>query len=253
MIDRAPAIFLGHGSPMNVITDNPFRVAWGEIARKFPEPRAIVCVSAHWETNGSFVTASDRLRTIHDFRGFPDALYAIQYPAPGAPDIARRAAALTGAGEDFQWGLDHGAWSVLRSLYPEADVPVIQFSLDRGLAPAEHYALGESLSALRDEGVLILGSGNIVHNLRYFAGPARRLDWAERFNEAAKDTISARDHDALINYPSLDEEAALSVPTNEHYLPLLYVLAAQSEDERPGIFTDTVINSISMTSVAFGV
>jgi 4,5-DOPA dioxygenase extradiol len=219
----------------------------------FPKPRAIVCVSAHWETSGSLVTASDAPRTIHDFRGFPDPLYAIQYPAPGAPDIARRAAALTGAAEDRAWGLDHGAWSVLHFLYPEADVPVIQFSLDRDLAPAEHYALGGKLSALRDEGVLLLGSGNIVHNLRYFAGPARHLDWAERFNGAAKDKIFAGDHEALINYPSLDDESVLAVPTNEHYLPLLYVLAAQSEDERPVIFTDTVINSISMTSVALGV
>jgi 4,5-DOPA dioxygenase extradiol len=252
MNTRAPAIFLGHGSPMNVITENPYRTAWGEIGRSFPKPRAILCVSAHWETSGHFVTASAAPKTIHDFRGFPEALYAVQYPAPGAPDLARHAAELTGAAEDHSWGLDHGAWSVLRFLYPDADVPIVQFSLDRQRTPAEHYALGQKLSTLRDEGVLILGSGNIVHNLRYFFGAERDFDWAVRFNDAVKKKIETGEHQALMDYQSLDREALLAVPTNEHYLPLLYVLAAQQPSERPAILTDSIINSLSMTSVAIG-
>jgi 4,5-DOPA dioxygenase extradiol len=253
MSTRAPALFLGHGSPMNVITENPFVPAWVALGQRFAKPKAIVSVSAHWETEGAAVTTSDAPRTIHDFYGFPPALYRIRYPAPGAPELARRISALTGARGDAEWGFDHGTWGVLGSVFPKADVPVVQFSLDRKVTPAEHYRLGKSLAPLRDEGVMILGSGNIVHNLRYFRGGASHYNWARDFNEAVKARVMARDHQALFDYASLSPGAALAVPTPEHYLPLLYVMAAQGETDTSEILTDEVLGSIAMTSVAVGV
>jgi 4,5-DOPA dioxygenase extradiol len=253
MNTRAPALFLGHGSPMNVISENPFVPAWAALGRRFAKPKAIVSVSAHWETEGPAVTTAERPRTIHDFYGFPPALYQIRYGAPGSPELAQRVSELTGARGDTEWGFDHGTWGVLGSVYPDADVPVIQFSLDKRASPAEHYRLGQALAPLRDEGVMILGSGNIVHNLRFFRGGASHYDWARDFNEAVKAKVAARDHYALFDYASLSPGAALAVPTAEHYLPLLYVLAAQGETERPEILTDEVLGSIAMTSVAVGV
>jgi 4,5-DOPA dioxygenase extradiol len=250
---RAPSLFLGHGSPLNVIKNNPYKTAWAELAGRFPRPEAIVCVSAHWETDGSHVTSAAHPRTIHDFQRFPQELFDIQYNAPGAPALAERISGLTGAQLDANWGLDHGAWGVLRSLYPGADVPILQFSLDRGKSPAEHYELGKPLAPLRNDGVMILGSGNIVHNLRFFRGSQQFYAWADRFDKTVIDKIQTRDHTALIDYGSLDEEAHLPVPTNEHYLPLLYVIAAQDKNETARIFNDDVLVSISMTSVAFGI
>lgn len=250
---RAPALFIGHGSPMNAITENPYTGVWQTLSRRFAKPDAILCVSAHWETEGTYVTTAAQPRTIHDFHGFPPELYRLAYPAPGATALAARLMRMIGAkGDDGAWGLDHGAWSVLRFLYPNADVPVLQLSLDRSLSPAEHYALGKKLSGLRDENVLILGSGNIVHNLRYFRGATTPLAWAVRFNDAVTQGIAAKDHASLIGYDRLTPEAELSVPTPEHYLPLLYVLAAQQPGERAEIATDDVIASIAMSSVAVG-
>ena len=238
---------------MNAITQNPYVEAWGALGRRFPKPRGIVSVSAHWETDGPAVTTAERPRTIHDFYGFPPELFQIQYAAPGSPELAERVASLTGARGDAEWGFDHGTWGVLGSVYPDADVPVIQFSLDRRASPAEHYALGKSLAGLRDEGVMILGSGNIVHNLRFFRGGAPHYDWARDFNEAVKAKVAAKDHAALMDYAALSPGARLAVPTAEHYLPLLYVLAAQGETEAPEILTDEVIGPIAMTSVVVGV
>ena len=211
-------------------------------------------MSAHWETDGVFVTTAARPRTIHDFYGFPPQLYEVAYKAPGSVALATRLTAMVGAkGDGDDWGLDHGAWSVLRAMYPDADVPVIQLSLNRHLSAADHYALGRQLAPLRDDNILILGSGNIVHNLRYFRGATNPLDWAVRFNDAVKTKIASGDHAGLIAYDTLGADARLSVPTPEHYLPLLYVLGAQAADEKTQILTDDVLASIAMTSLAIGI
>jgi 4,5-DOPA dioxygenase extradiol len=252
MSARLPVLFLGHGSPMNAITDTSWRRSWEGLAARFPTPKAILCVSAHWETDGSFAATTETPKTIHDFYGFPDALFAMRYPAPGAPELAARAMALTGAQGDASWGLDHGAWSVLASLYPHADIPVAQFSLDRTKTPGAHYALGQALAPLRDEGVLILGSGNIVHNLRAWRGGQQRYDWAGRINIVMQEKIAAGDDAALVYYARLDPEIALAIPTNEHYLPLLYVLGARDKGEKTEIFNSDVTASIAMTSLIAG-
>ena len=254
---RMPALFIGHGSPMNAIEDNAYRRAWAASARAIARPRAVLCISAHWETAGVAVSGSDRPETIHDFYGFPDELFAVEYPAPGDPALCRAIAALvTGApiALDPDRGLDHGAWSVLCAMYPNADVPVVQLSLDRRRPAAFHYALGRALAPLRDQGVLILGSGNVVHNLGMIDfGRREGFEWANRFDEAVRARIQARDHAALVDYGCLDAAAALAIPTPEHYLPLLYVLALQTEDEPAVLFNaDTLMGSISMTSVAIG-
>jgi 4,5-DOPA dioxygenase extradiol len=238
---------------MNAISENPYSPAWSALARRFAKPSAILCVSAHWETDGVLVTTAVRPRTIHDFYGFPPELYEIAYNAPGAGELAARLMLMIGAKSDGEsWGLDHGAWSVLRALYPDADVPVIQLSLNRQFGAADHYRLGGELARLRDDNILILGSGNIVHNLRYFRGPTKPFDWAIRFNDAVKAKIGSRDHAGLIAYDALTRDARLCVPTPEHYLPLLYVLGAQATDEQAEILTDDVLISISMSSVAIG-
>jgi len=254
---RMPVLFVGHGSPMNAIEDNQFRRGWEEVARRLPKPRAVLCVSAHWETAGVSVTASDRPPTIHDFSGFPRRLFEVRYPAPGHPSLARDTALLLKSAEvrlDGERGLDHGCWSVLLAMYPEADVPVVQLSLDSRRPAAFHYELGTRLAPLREEGVLILGSGDIVHNLRVvdFQRPDG-YDWAVRFNDGVKKRIRARDHPALVAYESLGPDARLAVPTPEHYLPLLYVLALQAEGDHVAFFNDeTVLGSISMTSLTMG-
>jgi 4,5-DOPA dioxygenase extradiol len=248
-----PALFVGHGSPMNAVEDNAFSRSWIEIGKTLPEPEAALCVSAHWETVGTRVTAMPQPATLYDFHGFPRKLYDIRYPAPGAPELARslrRSIAEPLLFLDFGWGLDHGAWSVLARLFPKANVPVLQLSLDFEKPPALHYRLGQRLRDLRRQGVLILGSGNMVHNLRAMVWEDRAFDWALRFDAQLAERIRCGDHAALIDYEALGADAALAVPTNEHFLPLLYVLALQEPSETLAFFCDTVtLGSISMRSV----
>ena len=250
---RMPALFLGHGSPMNAIEDNEFHRGWRALGQRLPRPRAVLCVSAHWETRGVRTSAAARPVTIHDFYGFPQALFDVQYRAPGDPALARRAAELAGAQQDPERGLDHGAWGVLIGMYPDASVPVVQLSLDTTQPGAWHYALAKKLAPLRDEGILVLGSGNIVHNLGVWRpGDGRPCDWALRFDAEVRKRIDAGDHQALADYPSLGADARLSIPTPEHYLPLLYVLALQAKGEAPTYMNDEVMTSISMTSLLIG-
>jgi 4,5-DOPA dioxygenase extradiol len=250
-----PALFLGHGSPMLAIEPSRFTAAWQQLGRELPRPRAILAVSAHWYGRGTAVTVQPRPRTIHDFYGFPAALYALQYPAPGEPQLAARVAGLlapTAVRLDEEWGLDHGSWSVLRYLYPQADIPVIQLSIDASLSGPQHYALAQRLAPLRDEGVLVLGSGNVVHNLRMlqFDPAAGSPPWALSFNAAVRARVHSGQHAALAAYESLDAGAALSVPTPEHYLPLLYVLALARAGDAVSMPVDGMdLGSISMLGV----
>ena len=242
---------------MNAIEETPFAAAWREEAGRIPRPKAILCISAHWETNGARVTAMPRPRTIHDFHGFPEELYRVDYPAPGSPELAARVRALAGAEQvaaDESWGLDHGTWSVVRRMYPAADIPVVQLSLDRMRSPRDHVALARALRPLREEGVLVLGSGNVVHNL-----PLMRWDdekpypWAEEFDRLAAELIMAGDLERLADYGGLGESARLSIPTNEHYLPLLYALALRRPDEPAAFFAQgVVLGSVSMRSFRAG-
>jgi 4,5-DOPA dioxygenase extradiol len=254
-----PALFIGHGNPMNAIEDSVYSQAWREAAAAIPRPEAILCISAHWETEGTLVTAMAQPRTIHDFYGFPDALYQEEYSAPGSPELAERVRSLVTStavrlDETYSWGLDHGAWSVLRRMYPEADIPVVQLSLDRSQHPRFHYELGAELQSLRREGVLMLGSGNIVHNLRLLQwNAAEPYPWAAEFDRLATDLILSGEHDRLVAYTALGEAARLSIPTNEHYLPLLYILALQQPDEAVSFFAEGLpLGSISMRSVRIG-
>lgn len=254
---RMPVLFIGHGSPMNAIEDNAWSRAWAQLGHELPRPKAVLMISAHWETmGGTALSASERPETIHDFGGFPQALFDVRYRAPGDPALAQRAADLLAPHLTVQHptrGLDHGAWSVLLPMYPDADVPVVQLSLDRGQPNAWHYEAGRKLAALRDEGVLIIGSGDIVHNLRAVSfRTGQTPDWAPRFNERAKALIAAGDHQPLIDWESLGPDAALSINTAEHYLPLLYVLGAQDKDEPVSFFADDVFAAISMTGVQVG-
>lgn len=258
---RMPVLFVGHGSPMNAIEENEFVEGWRNIGKTIPRPKAILCVSAHWETKGTFVTAVPRPQTIHDFGGFPKALYDVQYPAPGSPELAnetKRIITKTGIGLDEKWGLDHGAWSVIRRIYPEANVPVIEMSLDYSQGPQYHYDLGKQLAALRNKGVLIIGSGNLVHNLRMVAWdkmnePEYGFDWAIQANDKFKQLIQSGNHKELINYTALGREVQLAVPSPDHYLPLLYTLAIKEENETVSFFNDkAVMGSLTMTSVKIG-
>ena len=249
-----PAVFFGHGSPMNAL-GGPYAEAWRELGEAIGKPLGVVMISAHWETRGLGVTAQARPETIHDFGGFPAELHAMQYPAPGSPDLARRVAELTQAHAVESWGLDHGTWSVLTHVWPDADVPVVQLSLDRTLTARQHYELAKALGPLRDEGVVIAGSGDFVHNLRTWkrAGEDSPYPWATSFNEAVKAAFVRGDHDALIDWVDLAEDAQLSVPTDEHYLPLLYVAAQQRPGEAVSFFNDEITGgSISMTGVRIG-
>ena len=250
---KMPALFVGHGSPMNAIEDNEFSRAWTEVGKAVPKPNAILCISAHWETDGTQVTGMEQPKTIHDFGGFPPALYKMEYPAPGSPDLARLTQETVQKAQvrlDQSWGLDHGTWSVLCRMFPNADVPVIQLSLDRSQAPAFHYTLGSELRVLRNKGVLIVGSGNIVHNLRLMAFQDKAYDWAIEFDETIKQLIASGDHDSIIHYQNLGQAARLAIPTNEHYLPLLYVLALQDKQEQIRFFADRVtLGSMSMRSL----
>jgi 4,5-DOPA dioxygenase extradiol len=253
---RMPVLFVGHGSPMNALEDNAFTRGWQDAARRIPRPKAIVCVSAHWETCGVYVSASDRPQTIHDFYGFPKPLFEVRYPAPGDPTLARHVAQLIKSARvhlDPGRGLDHGAWSVLRIMYPDADVPVLQLSLDSARPGALHYRLAQELNPLRDEGVLVIGSGDIVHNLGLFRfdNPATP-DWALRAAATVRTHIESGDHAALLDWQTLGADVALGVPTPEHYLPLLYVLALRREDDKVHIFNDALVSTVSMTSVLIG-
>jgi 4,5-DOPA dioxygenase extradiol len=256
--DKMPMLFLGHGSPMNAIEENEFVAGFRRLGSEITKPIAIVCISAHWETNGTYVTAMESPRTIHDFGGFPKELFEVQYPAPGSPELAKETKSIitkTQVGLDDKWGLDHGAWSVIRHLYPEADIPVIQMSLDYSKSPRYHYELAKDLASLRNKGVLILGSGNMVHNLRMVAWDKLNADeygydWAIEASEMMKKFITNGEHRQLINYSSLGRSVNLAIPTPEHYLPLLYILALKEENEGVSLFNDKAVGgAITMTSL----
>jgi 4,5-DOPA dioxygenase extradiol len=259
MAKPMPAVFFGHGNPMNALDRNGYTEGWARIGGGLPRPKAILCVSAHWYFPATAVTAVPRPRTIHDFGGFPRELYEVQYPAPGDPELANRVKDLLApvpVGLDTRWGLDHGTWSVLCHAFPEADVPVVQLSIDE-TQPAEfHYEIAKRLGVLRDEGVLIAGSGNLVHNLHTYAWGRQQvepLDWAVRFEERARELLLAGDHAPLINYETLGRDATLSVPTPDHYLPLLYVLAQMREGEQVSFPVEGFDGgSVSMLSVQIG-
>lgn len=258
--ERMPVLFLGHGSPMNAIEENEFVSGFRKVGAEIQRPNAVLCISAHWETPGTFVTAMQQPRTIHDFGGFPQALFDVQYPAPGDPELAEEVKNLvqkTEVGLDQKWGLDHGAWSVVKHLYPDADVPVIQMSLDYRQGPEWHYELAKELASLRRKGVLIVGSGNMVHNLGMVDW--RRLDetfgydWAIEAGEKMKSSIRSGDHAPLIHFRSQGRAFDLAIPTAEHYLPLLYTMALQEKDEDVVLFNDrAVAGSLTMTSVKIG-
>jgi len=254
-----PTLFLGHGSPLNAIRENTWTRTWARLGRALPRPRAILAVSAHWYIPGCAVTAMSAPRTIHDFGGFPPELYAARYAAPGDPALARRVQQLLAplpVALDEGWGLDHGSWTVLRHLFPQADIPVVQLSLDARAPPAFHYELGARLHAVRAEGVLILGSGDVVHNLRVYAWDERTrepYDWAVRFEAQLRARLAAGDHAALIDYTALGADAQLSVPTPEHYLPLLYVMGASTPGEALSYPVEGIEGgSVSMLAVQFG-
>ena len=256
MATRAPVVFFGHGNPMNAIEDNAYTRAWRALGAELPRPRAIVAISAHWYVPATLVTANEHPRTIHDFGGFPRELYAVQYSAPGDLGLAGRITELLanfGALGDERWGLDHGTWSVLTHVYPNADVPVVQVSIDETLEPGLHFEIGSLLRPLRDEGVMIVTSGNIVHNLEAFAWgrhPAEPFDWAKRFEAKARQLLTSRTFEPLIDYESLGEDARLSAPTPDHYLPLLYAMGASDERDRISFPVEGIDGgSISMLSV----
>lgn len=259
MADLMPAIFFGHGNPMNALQRNAWTKGWAATGKSMQKPRAIVCVSAHWYLPATLVTAQEQPRTIHDFGGFPRELYQIQYPAPGDPELANRVKDLLApvrADLDARWGLDHGTWSVLCHVFPEADIPVIQLSIDETQPPDFHYETAKRLSTLRDEGVLILGSGNLVHNLHAYAWGRQQvepLDWAMRFERRARELMLAGEHEPLIAYESLGRDAILSIPTPDHYLPLLYVIAQRREGEQISFPVEGFDGgSVSMLSVRVG-
>jgi 4,5-DOPA dioxygenase extradiol len=257
---RLPVLFVGHGSPMNVIEDNAWSRGFKSLASLFPKPKAILAVSAHWYLAGTLATSNEKPETIHDFGGFPDPLYKVQYPAPGSPDLARRAVALLGrerAALNAGWGLDHGTWSVLVHMRPAADLPVVQVSIDGRLKPEDHLALGRALAPLREEGVLILASGNVTHNLAHAFNAMRRGDtatppWARRFDEATLKALQERDAAALVAAPAT-EDGRLAHPTPDHYLPLLYAFGASDAADRVQFpITGFDLASLSMRSVLFG-
>ncbi len=249
---RQPAVFAGHGSPMYAIEPNRFTAAWSALGKTFKRPDAILVISAHWVTRGVWVTAMSKPKTIHDFGGFPQALFDIQYPAPGSPALADRVQELLNVPvvlEENEWGIDHGAWSVLKYLYPEADVPVVQLSLDGPKSAREHYELAKQLRPLRDENILILSSGNVVHNLRtiHWQEDAQPYPWAKDFNDFFVSEIRANHHESLIDWERYGDAAHMSIPTPEHYWPALYTLALQEEGEQVKIYTDGIeMSSISM-------
>lgn len=256
-----PVLFIGHGSPMNGIENNVFSLQWEKTAKELPIPKAVLVVSAHWLTNGTYITAMDQPKTIHDFGGFPKELFDVQYPAPGNSQLASETKELitsTNVGLNHDWGLDHGAWTVVRRMYPDATIPVLQLSIDYSKPASYHYSLAKELVALRKKGVLIIGSGNMVHNLRMVAWdkldkPGFGYDWAIEMHELFKKKIADGDHQALINYETLSKSVKLAVPTPDHYYPLMYTLGLQNKNEQPVFFNDELVaGSLNMTSVKFG-
>ncbi|MDE3143606.1 MAG: 4,5-DOPA dioxygenase extradiol [Bacteroidota bacterium] len=256
-----PVLFVGHGSPMNGIEDNEFSRTWTAMAKQIPVPKAVLVISAHWFTKGTHITAMDFPKTIHDFGGFPKELYEVQYPAPGNPLLAKEAADLihsTNVDLAHDWGLDHGAWTIIRHMYPEANIPVLQLSIDHTKDAKFHYELAKEIFSLRKKGVLILGSGNIVHNLRMMAWdklyePNYGYDWALEINNTFKELIANDGHDKLIRYQDLGKEAMLAIPTPEHYLPLIYSLGLKEKNDPVSFFNDKAVGgSLTMTSVKIG-
>lgn len=256
-----PVLFIGHGSPMNGIEHNTFSNQWQKLGKDLPVPKAVLVISAHWLTKGTHITAMEHPKTIHDFGGFPKELFDVQYPAPGNPLLASETKKLissTDIGLDHDWGLDHGAWSIIKNMYPKANIPVLQLSIDFSKPAQYHYDLAKELKDLRKKGVLIIGSGNLVHNLGMIAWdkfevPNYGYDWAIEMHELFKKKISANDHQALINYETLSKSAKLAIPTPDHYYPLMYVLGLKQKNEEAHFFNDLLVaGSLNMTSVSFG-
>ena len=259
MSERLPAIFFGHGNPMNAIEHNAYTKAWAAIGAQLPRPKAVLSISAHWYVPGTFVTADRQPRTIHDFGGFPKKLYEFSYPAPGDPALAERVRTLLAplsVAANEPWGLDHGTWSVLCHVFPKADVPIVQLSIDERQPARFHYELGKRLAPLRDEGVLVIGSGNVVHNLEAYAWgrhPTEPFDWALRFEAKARELLRAGDDGPLVDYESLGRDALLSIPTPDHYLPLLYIIPLRGQGEPIAFPVEGVDGgSVSMMSVRIG-
>lgn len=259
--EKMPVLFIGHGSPMNAIEDNAFSKRWQQMGKEIPRPKAVVVVSAHWLTKGTMVTAMPNPKTIHDFGGFPQTLFDVQYPAPGNPELANEIQKLItnpAVELDHDWGLDHGTWSVVKHMYPNADIPVLQLSIDYYKPAAYHYELAKQLLALRKKGVLIIGSGNMVHNLRMVAWnklsePEYGFDWALEMNAVFKNKIENGLHKELIQYEKLHKAATLAIPTPDHYYPLLYILALQTDNDKVTFFNDKAVGgSLTMTSVKIG-
>ena len=253
-----PALFLGHGSPMNAIEDNIYTQGFEEIAKQLPTPKAILCISAHWETIGTFVTAMDKPKTIHDFGGFPKRLFEIEYLAPGSPDLAKlvtKTVTSTKVELDYNWGLDHGCWSVIKFLFPNADIPIVQMSIDYTKPAAYHYQLAKKLTSLRQQGIMLIASGNIVHNLRminwrHIEDVGFGFDWAQSFNNKITQLIMDGEHERLIHIEENDKNYQLAAPAADHYLPLLYILATQTKNDIPIFFNDSLVGgSLSMTSL----
>ncbi|MET0586991.1 MAG: 4,5-DOPA dioxygenase extradiol [Novosphingobium sp.] len=257
MTQKFPVLFLGHGSPMTTISDVPERRAWQALGKALPAPKAILAISAHWETHGkTHVTVGDHPRTIHDFRGFPPELFALQYPAPGSSELVERIAGLLGESSiarDPDWGFDHGAWGVLQPMFPDAGIPLVEMSLDRKLSSEGHLAIGETLAPLRDEGVLIVASGNIVHNLSLWRqSMGTKPVWAEDFRVRTNAAILGDDREVLMQFDESDQSAKLAVNSGEHFIPLLYAMGARQPGDEARLFNDTLDGSLSMTSVLIG-
>lgn len=258
---KLPALFIGHGSPMNGIEDNEFSRTWAKFGREIAKPKAVLVISAHWLTNGTHVTAMENPKTIHDFGGFPKELYEVEYPVKGSPELAKATSELitsTHIGLDHEWGLDHGTWTIVRHMYPNADIPVLQLSIDYNKPAQYHYDLAKQLASLRKKGVLIIGSGNMVHNLRMVAWdklqePEYGYDWAIEMNSIFKEKIGNGDFQSLINYEKLNAVAKLAIPTPDHYFPLLYSIALQDSNDAISFFNDKPVGgSLTMTSVKIG-
>lgn len=256
--DKMPVLFAGHGNPMNAIQQNSFTQGWVNSVKDITVPKAVLCISAHWETKGTFVTAMEKPKTIHDFYGFPQELFGVQYPSPGAPEYAKEVQQTVKKADvqlDYDWGLDHGTWSVLIKMFPNADIPVFQMSLDYSKSAQYHYDLAKELAVLRRKGVLIVGSGNIVHNLRMadLRNESAPYDWAIEFDELSKKLIESGEHQRLIEYQKLGSAAQLSIPTPEHYLPMLYAIALQEKGEHISFFNEEIaFRSGSMRSLKIG-
>lgn len=257
-----PTLFVGHGSPMNAIEQNEFTLQWKKITLNFDKPKAIICISAHWLTKGTFVTSMERPKTIHDFGGFPQQLFDVEYPAVGSPDLAhwaKEAVSIASIQDNYEWGLDHGTWSILKNMYPEADIPVIQLSIDYTKPLSYHFQLAQELKSLRKKGILIIGSGNMVHNLGMVAWdkintPGFGYNWALEIDSIFKDKISNRDFQSLINWSDLHKQISLAVPTLDHYIPLIYSVGLSEKQDEVAFFNDkAVAGSLTMTSVQFGI